>query len=319
MKRTKSLQSPPRFAGNSMSRAASLLAVLVLCAANVSCGSGASGEEISTGSAPALVIDQSRRSDASNGLALINDFDRIIFIKPGITISTIGKNNGVQLRAFVSATAFYQPPLTVEQVVAYAGGVDRADLNLAVMRCRPPDRAKVEPTLATWPNVFKALTADLGKKFTPADCPADLHGLAPHNQVYCLARSFADNSNSIAVFSLAPALGTGAAIFSVNNPPPKGQESGGDGLFDLYGIGSEFSGLGFTVRDSANVSLNSAQVLQQSVVPEYLLNNVTLSAGGCNCIEVAPYDGRDQTPLNLDFVSAAGKLGECTPVNALPG
>jgi hypothetical protein len=49
-------------------------------------------------------------------------------------------------------------------------------------------------------------------------------------------------------------------------------------------------------------------VLQQAMVPEYLLNNVRLNDGGCNCIEVPPYDGRDQTPLNLDFVSAAGAL-----------
>jgi len=42
-------------------------------------------------------------------------------------------------------------------------------------------------------------------------------------------------------------------------------------------------------------------VLQPAVVPEYLLNNVRLKDGGCNCIEVPPYDGRDQTPLKPGF------------------
>jgi hypothetical protein len=316
---TKSVQLTQAPRASVAARRAGWLALALLCVAGAACGSGASGQEVTTGSPPALVTDQSRVSDAKTGTVLINDFERVLFIKPGVTISTIGRDNGVQLRAFLSATIFYQPPLTVEEIVAYAGGVDRPDQNLAVMRCRPSDPSTVEPILASWPNVFKALIADLGKKYSPADCPADLTGLPPDNQVYCLAQGFTDRSNSIAVLSLAPALNTGAAIFNVNNPPPKGQESGGDVLYDLYGVGSEFSGLGFTVRDSANVSLTSAQALEQSVVPEYLLNNVSLAQGGCNCIEVPPYDGRDQTSLNMDFVSTAGALGSCTTIATLPG
>jgi hypothetical protein len=291
----------------------------MICAAGASCGSGASGQEVSTGEAPALVTDDTRMSDPKTGFALINDFERIIFVKRGVTITTIGKSNGVQLRAFVSATTFYQPPLTVEEVVDYAGGVDHPDQFLGVMRCRPPDPSKVEPILATWPNVFKALTADLGRKFTPADCPADLTGLPPDNQVYCIARGFVDKRSMFPAMSLAAALTTGASIFAVNFPPPKGGESGGDVLFDLYGAGSGFSGLGFAIKASANVALDATRALAQSVVPEYLLGNVTLANGGCNCIEVPPYAGRDQTPINMDFVSTAGAFGACTMINSLPG
>jgi hypothetical protein len=302
-----------------MRRIAICIGLMMFCIASASCGSGASGEEISTGEAPAQVTDDSRMSDPKSGFSLVSDFERIIFVKPGVTITTIGKNNGIQVRAFVSATTFYQPPLTVEEVVNYAGGVDQPSQFLAVMRCRPPDPAKVAPILATWPNVFNALTTDLGSKFTPADCPADISELPPDNQVYCIALRFVDKPSMFPSMSLAAALTAGASMFAVNYPPPKGEESGGDVLFDLYGVGSGFSGMGFAIKGSANVSLNSAQALAQSVVPEYLLNNVTLTDGGCNCIEVPPYPGRDQTPLSMDFVSTAGALGACTMTSALPG
>lgn len=210
----------------------------------------------------------------------------------------------------------------MEEIVNYAGGVDHPDQFLGVMRCRPPDPAKVEPILATWPNVFKALTTDLSKKFTPADCPDDFSKLPPDNQVYCIALNFLrfDNKpNMFASISLAAALTAGSSIFAVNYPPPKSQESGGDVLFDLYGAGSGFSGMGFAIKGSANVALDSNQAFAQSVVPEYLLDNVTLAEGGCNCIEVPPYPGRDQTPLSMDFVSAVGALGACTMIPGLPG
>ncbi len=308
-------QSPP----DSMRLLAACIGLLMFCAVLASCGSGASGGEISGGEAPALVTDDARMPDPKTGFALINDFERIIFVKPGVTITTIGKNNGIQARAFVSATTFYQPPLTVEEIVTFAGGVDQPSQFLGVMRCRPPDRAKVEPILATWPNVFMALTTDLGRKFTPADCPDDISELPPDHQVYCIALRFKDTPSMFPSASLAAALTAGSSIFAVNYPPPKGEESGGDVLFDLYGAGSGFSGMGFAIKGSANVELNSNQALAQSVVPEYLLNNVTLADGGCNCIEVPPYPGRDQTPLNMDFVSTAGALGACTMMPSLPG
>lgn len=242
---------------------------------------------------PALATNQSRASDPATGWATIGDFDRVIFVPPGVPITRIGKNNGKQLRAFASATAFYKPSVTVENIVRFAGGIDNPSQELAVLRCRPPDLTKVEPTLATWPNVFKDVVTDLGTKYTPAACPADLTGLPIDNQVYCLAQRFTDQSSPIAAFSLAAAMDTGAAIFNVNYPPPSGEQSGGDVLYDLYGIGSGFSGLGFTVRDSANVSMTSTQALQQSVVPEYLLDNVTLAEGGCSFIRVLPYKGNN--------------------------
>jgi hypothetical protein len=103
---------------------------------------------------------------------------------------------------------------------------------------------------------------------------------------------------------------------------PTGSIAGADVLYDLYGIGYGFSGLGFAVKNSflagQSVALTAGQALEQSVVPEYLLNNVTLSEGNCRCIRVKPYAGRDQGLLNWGAVTAAGNQNLCTPLTSLP-
>ncbi|MFI5399387.1 MAG: hypothetical protein ACHQ9S_27995 [Candidatus Binatia bacterium] len=59
------------------------------------------------------------------------------------------------------------------------------------------------------------------------------------------------------------------------------------------------------------VALTAAQALEQSVVPEYLLDNVPLADGNCKCIRVKPYPNRDQSPLNWDTVTALGNQNLC--------
>ena len=104
--------------------------------------------------------------------------------------------------------------------------------------------------------------------------------------------------------------------------PPTGSTTGADVLFDLYGIGFGFSGLGFSVKDSflagQSVALTAGQALEQSVVPEYLLDNVTLAEGNCRCIRVKPYANRDQSALNWDAVTAVGNQSLCTMLTKLP-
>ncbi len=271
----------------------------------------------------ALVSDQARASDPVTGFALTNDFDRIFYPKDTELVVRIGRDNGVQQRAFVSATVMYQPPMTVEQIYHYAGGDPNPARDLVAIRCRPTDASKLEPILASWPNVLKAVIADLGSTYTPAQCPALPTDTVDH-QVYCTALAFSDEANTKVPLSLSNALATGAEVFTLEGGafPPTGSTTGADVLYDLYGLGYGFSGLGFAVKNSflagKSVALTAAQALEQSVVPEYLVNNVTLAEGNCRCIRVKPYTNRDQSALNWDVVSAVGNQNLCAQLDRLP-
>src|SRR2546425_845258 len=71
-----------------------------------------------------------------------------------------------------------------------------------------------------------------------------------------------------------------------------------------YGIFPAFSGLGFSVKGSGDgAPMLGADILRRSVVPEYLLKNVTLAAGGCRCISVPPYPGREAAPLDPEQIT----------------
>ncbi len=272
---------------------------------------------------PALITDHTRMSDLSTGLVLNHDFTRIFYPRDTEQVVSIGRNNNVQKRAFLSATVFYQPSLTVEEIVHFVGGDPNPQRDMVAMRCLPSDPSMVHPILATWPNVFEAVVSDLGSTYTPSDCPA-MPSAPVDRQVYCTALAFSDQANTMAPLSLANAIDTGAAIFQLEGSPfpPTGSTTGADVLFDLYGIGFEFSGLGFSVKNSflggKPIPLSAAQVLEQSVVPEYLLDNVPLAQGNCKCIRVKPYTGRDQSPLNWDSVLILGNEHMCTTLHTLP-
>jgi hypothetical protein len=173
------------------------------------------------------------------------------------------------------------------------------------MRCVPP--AAVEPTLATWPNVLALIVADLGAQYA---CPAP-PGTA-ENEVLCLARDFTDEASPVLSVAVTRAIAAGAAIF--------GSPARADVLRRRYGIFPAFTGLGFAVKGSGTgAPMLAADVLRQSVVPEYLLKNVTLAAAGCRCISVAPYPGREDAPLDPDQVTRDGGDGVCVDVARLGG
>src|SRR5208337_5465537 len=60
---------------------------------------------------PATVANRTRTSDATTGFAAINDFERIIYVAPTTSVTSIGRNNNVQKRAFMSATIYYEPAM----------------------------------------------------------------------------------------------------------------------------------------------------------------------------------------------------------------
>jgi len=61
----------------------------------------------------------------------------------------------------------------------------------------------------------------------------------------------------------------------------------------------------------------AVEVLQRAVTPEYLMRNVTLAEGDCSCISVPPYAGREDAPLDMDFIVQRGGVGECNTVDRL--
>jgi hypothetical protein len=272
---------------------------------------------------PATLVDRTRTAEPGTGFAAIDDFERIIYVKSTQSVTTVGRNNNVQKRAFVGATLDYEPAMPVQDVIRYAGGDVNAAYDLVAMRCRPPDPAKTEAVLATWPNVFKALVADLGSTYTSTACPA-AKGDAVDKKVYCAALDFVDQPNIQAPLALQAMMNAGVSLLQLQGGAfqPTGSTIGADVLYDLYGIGYGFSGLGYSVKDSYlsghNISLNSTQILAQSVVPEYLLMNVTLGEGGCSCIRVNPYTNRDQEFIRWNRVLELGSRDSCTVLSHLP-
>jgi len=64
--------------------------------------------------------------------------------------------------------------------------------------------------------------------------------------------------------------------------------------------------------------LTSAQALAQSVVPKYLVMNVTLADAGCSCIRVKPYSNRNRGFIEWNRVLEVGSEDSCTVLNHLP-
>jgi hypothetical protein len=247
---------------------------------------------------PAVVTDQSRTPPFGN------DFSRLIYVPHGLSVTTLGKPGAS--RAFFGNSGFYSPPLSASQIVDFFGGTTNATSDLVAMRCQPNNTNLVDPELATWPNVANFLLDDL----TPApSCP----GSSTSDQAYCLARNFNDTSNQPLILSLYNAISFAKDLYSINN------FDGVNLLNALYGIGNSNSGLGFSVKSSTNQSLSAERTLVSSVVPEYLLKNVTLGQANCRCVQVPAYKGRDNQPLSMTFVWNRGSLtaGACRTVKRI--
>lgn len=272
----------------------SLLALLYLLGLSCDEGGPKPGRD-----GAAVIVERSRDVNQTS------DFLRIIFLPSNVTPTQLGRPDA--LRVFVSASVFFEPPVSLQQTAAFLGipvGESQTQLDLVALRCIPDVEAELEPSLATWPRVFELAASDLGGEFT---CPPDPG--SPENELFCLAQDFTDAPSQIVSDSIENALGLGAGIMS--DPDLAGV------LGQIYGIGPSFSGLGFSVNASAGNALTSAQALERSVVTEYLVRNATLPDAGCFCVRVPPYEGREEDLLDMDFIVNRGGFGECNVVNRL--
>jgi len=117
------------------------------------------------------------------------------------------------LRAFVTATPLYVPPLKLEELPYYSGLVNDDTKVLVAMRCQPPHPETIDAVLATWPNVFLAIQRDVP---LAADAcsnePTD-----PATQAACYAKGFSDPPASVVPTSLAHTFSYAGTIFDGNH------------------------------------------------------------------------------------------------------
>jgi hypothetical protein len=269
-----------------------LAALLLLTACGSDSSSGARNE------APARLVDGSHDALATN------DFLRLIFVPSSVPVTTLGGPRAV--RVFVAASAYFSPPLPLDEVAAYLGVPDNPDLDLVALRCTPRDTAAVDARFASWPHVFDVIRADLGGQYT---CPPP-SGAAPENTVYCVATGYTDPALHVVARGLGNALLSGAGLLE--------EAATAEVMRVRYGIYPSFSGLGLTVAGSGDGrAFTAADSLAAAVSPEYLLRNATLADAGCRCIRVSPYGGRADDPLDPRFIDQRGAAGSCRSVSRL--
>lgn len=251
--------------------------------------------------APVVVSDHARASTP-------NDYLRVSFLPANVTPTTLSRPGAI--RAFVTATPLYQPPLKVRDLPYYSGLVNNDTLVLVAMRCRPPQPEKVDAVLATWPNVFAAIVRDVP---VPQDgCKEQSSDVA--TQVACYAKGYNDAAGTAVPTLLEHTFDYAGRLFDADH----GQMA--QWLQQNYGIFPAFAGTGYSVKDSYSLStepMTAQQVLVKSISSEYVLKNVSLADAGCRCISVAPYAGRANDPLDPEFVERAGGNGACTMVQRL--
>lgn len=252
---------------------------------------------------PARITDELREETP-------NDFLRVTFVPAGVSVTTLARPGA--LRAFATATAFYLPPLPLKEFPLYSGLVNDDSKTLVALRCRPLHPETVDATLATWPNLFHAIERDVHRD--PAECSSLSTASEPELQAFCFAHAYTDPAGSTVPRTLAATFDYAAQAFDAQHTQLAAW------LRSQYGVFPAFSGLGFSVKDSYYLDtqpMTSAQLLDKSVSPEYVLKNVSLKEAGCSCISVAPYPGRADDRLDPKFIAKAGGDGECKAVKSL--
>jgi len=274
-----------------------------VCASFVMLVSGcASHHVMKTAQAPVVVNDTVRE-------ALPNDYLRVSFVPEGVKVTTLSRPGA--LRAFVTATPLFSPPLKLDQLPYYSGLVNDDKNVLVAMRCEPPHPETVDAVLATWPNVFQAIERDVPQD--PGGCSGAPGSTAA--QMSCFARGFVDSPATAVPASLAHTFSYAGELYDAD------YVALAKWLQDNYGIFPAFSGMGYSVKDSYSLSsqpMTSQQILVKSASSEYILKNVSLSDAGCRCISVAPYPGRSSEQLDPAFIERAGGDGVCKEVERLP-
>jgi len=274
----------------------SALVAIVLLPWLASCDSSASATPETQ--APVTVVNAARSTVETN------DFLRLVFLPAGVEPSgRLGAPGSV--RVFTGASAMFDPPLSLAQVADFFGVFPAADRELLAMRCSPQQRTAVDARLATWPETMQIIQEDLGTMYT---CPPP-EPIAPENEVYCLAASYVDPPDALASRAIGAAMELGAEILD--------NTARADVMRRRYGIFPSFTGLGYTARGSSSgAPLTARETLRESISSEYLLLNATLADAGCACIRVAPYAGREDAPLSINFIEQRGDAS-CARVSRL--
>jgi hypothetical protein len=273
----------------------------------VSCSTDGSGNEPGN-EAPAIVTEKSRDTNETN------DFFRILNFTASSFPTMLGRPNAVKV--FMGASVFFDPPVPVGKVATFFGIPLNTANDIFVVRCIPGDAESLGPVLATWPNVFEIIQEDLSQSFG-FTCPPDemLEGdELTLNELFCMVDGFDDvgftdsDGNFVVSTTIENALSLGASLFTDTSISTQ--------LARRYGIFTVFSGLGFAVNGALeSVVMNSAQVLQQSVVPEYLVKNATFVDADCSCIHVQAGNWTENDLLDINFVLQNGGFGECSTVD----
>lgn len=254
---------------------------------------------------PVLLVDISREPRS------FNDLFRFSFIADRTIVPTMLNRMNAD-RAFMTASYFFEPPLSVENAVQYVGLADEPESNFAAYRCKPRNEQELnalDPVLATWPNVFDIIRQEFGSIYS---CPG---GVAPpdatvDNQLLCIANEFVDMASSNVTIAFDRMYDVAEQIFQ--------DQALADEVNRLYGIAPAFSGLGYAVKGSANdAELTTEEMIRNLIAPEYLVRNVSFSEANCRCILVPPYPGRAEDPIDPDFVWKAGGSDTCRIVDRL--
>jgi hypothetical protein len=259
-------------------------------------------------------------TEASRGDG-VDDFLRAVWVPPGTAVTYLGRNDQYvkNLRAFFTATSFVRPAVSVDQYIDLVGNVFQTQQDLVLMRCRPnsAQRQSLAPILATWPNVFDAIVSDFAGAYSCPAVPTD-----GNNLIYCSALDYQIHYRDAAQAVFPVGL---QDMLDIAGPLESDSTAAG-ALKSNYGIYPQFTGLGFTVHTSGSTtSMTAATMLSYSVVPEYLLNNLSLADAGCRCIQVPTYGNRNDpdlrhgAPVDPGYVWQRGKLvnGACHQIKRL--
>lgn len=265
--------------------------------------------------APAIANQNSRN------LAIENDFLRFIFVPTTASPPTMF-GLPPRKRLFFQAANFLVPPLTVRQDITFPGLADNPTQTLYAIRCQPTAGSGVDPILVSWPNFFIAISEDFGSQgFT---CPAP-PGASGENQAYCIASQFMDVPQQYADRALVNTLKPGLALFKIMvtgpvPPPPAPPPKARPFPTLYYGAFPPFTGVGYAVYGSGDGHLlTAADTTTNLIVPEYLLNNVSLTQGNCHCIGIAPTPDparRLNSQLDMDVIWNQGNA--LCPLVTLP-
>jgi hypothetical protein len=212
-------------------------------------------------------------------------------------VTTLGKPKAK--RVFFTASSFFDPPASVDELVSLVGNSYRKGQDLVVMVCRPPPVADdpVAPVLATWSQLLPRIKSDLG------DCTGG-HLSTGEREVCEIAGRYRDRRHSVYADGLKSTFELASALMQTYERQAA--------LWDNFSIGTAFTGLGFTVWGSSTPSetipRRTSEVLRRSVIPEYVLRNATLRDANCHCVQLPESEALHTSVVDPEQVWARGSL-----------